>query len=70
MINDVARSGKGYSFDVLRAKVLYRNKAMTSAKYEFKKPDKPSSEKVLVCGSGINIDEAEKLLKRDEFWIN
>jgi len=33
LINEIAQRGRGYSFDALRAKVLYNNRACTSTKF-------------------------------------
>ena len=37
LINDIAKAGRGYSFDILRLKCLYGTKATKSEKYDFKK---------------------------------
>ena len=37
MINDIAERGRGYSFDILRAKCLYGTKATKQEKYDFKR---------------------------------
>jgi hypothetical protein len=40
---EISAQGRGYKFDVLRAKLLYRNEAAKPAKFAYHEPQRPST---------------------------
>lgn len=78
VIKSIERLGRGYSFDVLRAKILFANKAYKPAKYEKKAnpsnfsnigkvlPGFLSSNEKIVCGSGTDLFELKKWLEESD----
>lgn len=81
-IKSVERLGRGFSYEVLRAKVLFANAAAKPAKYSYKKPTPrtsnmgsfgyaapmiPSAEsRKLICGSGVDLFELSELLESNQ----
>lgn len=41
---EISAQGRGYNFNVLRAKILYRNQAAKPAKFAYHEPQRPSTE--------------------------
>ena len=41
---EISAQGRGYNFNVLRAKLLYRNEAAKPAKFAYHEPQRPSTE--------------------------
>lgn len=79
LIKDIEKRGRGYSFDVIRAKMLFANNAVKAAKFSFSKSDfniRNSSymvgnfslgiSKKCNCGSGVDIFELQKLINNNE----
>ncbi len=80
-IKEIYRAGRGYSFDVLRFKVLYSTLASKKPAFSYNKSGKISTssayvstftvfrtdEKKLISGSRVNIDELYDIVGRGEF---
>ena len=79
---ETAAKGRGYNFDVLRAKLLYRNEAAQPAKFAFieevdvvnSKHIKPFNssnipiDNVIVVSAGTHIGKLHDLLEQDKIF--
>lgn len=77
-IKSIERAGRGYTFEVIRAKTLFANDAVKPAKFSYTKSNvsnRPSNafglsfdfsfgqeQKKLICGSGVDIFELQSLI--------
>lgn len=82
-IKSIERAGRGYTFEVIRAKMLFANNAVKPAKFSYTKSNtsnRPSNafslsfgfsfgqdERKLICGSGVDILELQQLFDNNEF---
>lgn len=82
VINEISQRGKGYSFEVLRAKALYGTRATKQARFRFETevPTVPilyeqmgltrpisTTRRVIIHGAGVDIDELQSVLESGEF---
>lgn len=78
-INRVYDAGRGYSFDILRAKLLFGTEATKPAKFKYitHVPQHQGigfaipayKEKIMLNGWGVDIDELCRIIDDDEFVI-
>lgn len=79
LINEISDRGRGYSFDVLRAKVLYGTKATKPAKYRFTYSSPVNNPLMMqfaasyantpqcIYGDGVDIDELISIIQQEGF---
>lgn len=73
LIKYIEKSGRGYSFEVLRAKVLFSTKATAKPKFGYLYSDEPDPHlfyykaPTLIEGFGVSIPQLLEIFERDEF---
>ena len=77
LINDIDTGGKGYSFDVLRAKALYGTKATKKPKYSYNFKGSSNAmqmmsgnvfKQTMISGDCVDITELQNIVSNGEFF--